>query len=80
MYGVELIPTTALDTDDNTTNDVYNNVFGVKGHTFILGSKRELTIDLQKLPKQSAYDWTWSQRKNAGTFDATSFVRSSSAQ
>ncbi|HSA75489.1 MAG TPA: hypothetical protein VLE21_04805 [Candidatus Nitrosocosmicus sp.] len=80
LYGIELIPTTALDTDDNTTTDVYNNVFGVKGHTFILGSKRELTIDLQKIPKQSAYDWTWSQRKNAGTFDATSFVRCSTGQ
>jgi len=80
LYGVELIPMTSLDTDDNTTNDVYNNVMGVKGHTFALGSKRELTIDLQKLPKQSAYDWTWSQRKNATTFDATSFVRISSAQ
>ena len=80
LYGVELIPTTALDTDDNTTNDVYNNVMGIKGHTFALASKRELTIDLQKLPKQSAYDWTWTQRKNATTFDATSFVRISSAQ
>lgn len=80
LYGVELIPMNALDTDDNTTNDVYNNVFGVKGHTFALGSKRELTIDLTKIPKQSAYDWTWSQRKNATTFDATSFVRCSSAQ
>lgn len=80
LYGVELIPTTALDSDDNTTNDVYNNVFGIKGHTFALGSKRELTIDLQKTPNSSSYDWTWSQRKNATTFDATSFVRSSSAQ
>jgi len=64
---------------DNTTNDTVRGVFGIKGHTFVLGSKRELTIDLQKVPKQSAYDWTWSQRKNATTFDAASFVRASYA-
>lgn len=80
LYGVELIPGTAVDTDDNTTNDVYNNVMFVKGHTFALGSKRDLTIDMRKIPAQSAYDWAWSQRKNATTFDATSFVRISSAQ
>lgn len=80
LYGVELIPTTALDTDDNTTNDVYNNVMFVKGHTFVLGSKRDLTIEMRKIPSTSAFDWAWSQRKNSTTFDATSFVRISSAQ
>lgn len=80
LYGVELIPGTAVDTDDNTTNDVYNNVMFVKGHTFVLGSKRDLTIDMRKIPAQSAFDWAWSQRKNSTTFDATSFVRISSAQ
>ena len=80
LYGVELIPGNAVDTDNNTTNDVYNNVMFVKGHTFALGSKRDLTIDMRKIPAQSAYDWAWSQRKNSTTFDATSFVRISSAQ
>ncbi|UVF62279.1 prohead protease [Nitrososphaeria virus YSH_462411] len=80
LYGVELIPGNAVDTDDNTTNDVYNNVMFVKGHTFALGSKRDLTIDMRKIPNESAFDWAWTQRKNSTTFDATSFVRISSAQ
>lgn len=80
LYGVELIPMNALDSDDNTTNDVWNNVMFSKGHTFALGSKRDLTIDMRKIPANSAYDWTWTQRKNATTFDENSFVRISSAQ
>lgn len=78
LYGVELIPSTAVETFSAQTNTAYRAVGGIKGHTFALGSKRELTVDLLKVPKQSAYDWTWSQRKNATTFDATSFVRLSS--
>lgn len=80
LYGIELIPTTALDTDDNTTNDVYNNVFGVKKHTFWLGSHRELTVSLEERADTVDLYYNWTQRKNATTFDATSFVRSSSAQ
>lgn len=78
LYGVELIPSTAVKTFSAQTNTAYRAVGGIKGHTFILGSARELTVDLLKIPKESAYDWTWSQRKNSGTFDATSFVRLSS--
>ena len=78
LFGVELIPSTAVKTQSAQTNTAYRAVGGIKGHTFALGSKRELTVDLLKIPKRSAYDWTWSQRKNATTFDATSFVRLSS--
>lgn len=80
LYGVELIPINAVHAQDNTTNDTYRNVMGVKGHTFALGSKRELTIDMRKIPNESAFDWTWTQRKNAVAFDTASFVRISSAQ
>ena len=80
LYGIELIPSTALDTDDNTTSDVYNNVFGVKKHTFWLGSHRELTVQLEERADTVDLYYNWTQRKNATTFDATSFVRCSSAQ
>lgn len=80
LYGVEIIPSTAVKAQDNTTNDVYRNSMFVKGHTFALGSKRDLTIDMRKIPRESAFDWAWSQRKNATVFDATSLVRISSAQ
>ena len=80
LYGIELIPSTALDVDDNTTNDVYNNVFGVKKHTFWLGSHRDLTVQIEERADTVDLYYTWSQRKNATTFDATSFVRSSSSQ
>jgi len=80
LYGIELIPSTALDTDDNTTNDVYNNVFGVKKHTFWLGSHRDLTVALEERADTVDMYYNWTQRKNATTFDATSFVRCSSAQ
>ena len=80
LYGIELIPCNAVDTDDNTTNDVYNNVVGIKGHTFALASARELFIEMLSTPVSSSIDWAWSQRKNATTFDAASFIRISSAQ
>ena len=80
LYGVELIPINAVHAQNNTTNDTYRNVMGVKGHTFALGSKRDLTIDMRKIPNQSAFDWTWTQRKGTETFDVASFVRISSAQ
>lgn len=80
LYGIELYPTTALDTDDNTTNDVYNNVVGIKGHTFWLAAKRELTLTLLQKANPLGVDFTWSQRKNATCFDPASFIRVSSAQ
>ena len=80
LYGIELIPSTALDTDDNTTSDVYNNVMGVKNHTFWLGSHRELTVAIEERADTVDMYYNWTQRKNATTFDATSFVRVSSAQ
>ena len=76
LYGVELIPSTAINIETGGSNDnMYSNVMGVKGHTFALGSKRDLTIDMRKIPNESAFDWAWSQRKNAVAFDPASFVR-----
>jgi hypothetical protein len=80
LYGVEIIPSTAVKAQNNSTNDTYRNSMIVKGHTFALGSKRDLTIDMRKIPRESAFDWAWSQRKNATVFDASSLVRISSAQ
>ena len=74
LYGVELIPSTAVNA---TTN--YHAVGGIKGHTFALASKRELMIDMRKIPRESAFDWMWTQRKNAVAFDATSYVEIESA-
>ena len=80
LYGVELIPTTAIKAQDNATHDTYRNVMFAKGHTFILGSKRDLTIDMRKIPNESAFDWAWTQRKNAQVFDENALVRISSGQ
>ena len=67
LYGVELIPSTAVSATSN-----YHAVGGIKGHTIILASKRELMIDMRKIPRESAYDWMWTQRKNATVFDEAS--------
>jgi len=69
LYGVELVPMNALNT---TTNE--HAIGGIKGVTFALGSKRELTIDMHKVPNQSAFDWAWTQRKGAVAFDEASLV------
>ena len=71
LYGIELIPSNAV----NTAASLHNAVVGVKGHTFWLGSKRDLTIDMHKVPNQSAFDWMWTQRKGAKVFDEASYVR-----
>lgn len=80
LYGIELYPTTAVDTDNNTTSDVYNNVVGLKGSTFWLASKREIELTMLKKANPLGVDFTWSQRKNATCFDPASFIRISSAQ
>ena len=74
LQGIEIVPM-------NATNKTTNNkaIFGVKGHTFWLASKRELTIDMLKIPNESAFDWMWTQRKNAAVFDPASFVEARSA-
>jgi len=76
LYGVRLISAPVV----NTATSVHNAVMGVKGHTFWLGSKRDLTIDMRKIPNQSAFDWAWTQRKNAVVFDPASFVEIKSAE
>lgn len=75
LYGIELIQMPNIVKYTAQTNQAYRAVVGIKGHTFALGSHREVMVDLLKIPKQSAYDWTWSQRKNATTFDANSFIQ-----
>ena len=50
LYGVELIPSTAVSATSN-----YHAVGGIKGHTIILSSKRELMIDMRKIPRESEY-------------------------
>lgn len=74
LYGVELIPSTAINA---TTN--YHAVGGIKGHTFALASKRELMIDMRKIPRESAFDWMWTQRKGAKAFDEASYQEIESA-
>lgn len=74
LYGVELIPSTAINATGN-----YHAVGGIKGHTFVLASKRDLMIDMRKIPRESAFDWMWTQRKNAVDFDAASFIDIESA-
>jgi hypothetical protein len=80
LYGIELYPTTAVAAQDNTTNDTYRNVVGIKNETFWLGSHRDLRIDMLLQPESSSIDWGWSQRKNATVFDPASLIRISSAQ
>jgi len=80
LYGIELIPTSAVAAMDNTTNDTFRNQVGIKGHSIALASHRELLIDILKQPLKSAYDWAWSQRKNAVAFDLASTIKISSAQ
>lgn len=76
LYGVELIPTTATSIETGeTTDNMYKNIMFAKGHTIWMGSKRDLTIDMRKNPNESAYEWMWSQRKNAKVFDEASLVR-----
>jgi len=80
LYGIELNACTAVKAQDNTTNDTYRNVVGIKNSTFWLASHRDLRIDMLLQPESTSIDWGWSQRKNATTFDPASFIRISSAQ
>jgi hypothetical protein len=80
LYGIELNNCTAVRAFDNTTNDTYRNVVGIKNSTFWLASHRDLRIDMLLQPESTSIDWGWSQRKNATAFDPASFIRISSAQ
>lgn len=80
LYGIELHTSTAVALKDNTTNDIYRNVVGIKNETFWLASHRDLRIDMLLTPVSSSIDWAWSQRKNATVFDPASLIRISSAQ
>ena len=75
LFGVELIPSPVIPEVTSGSDKAYRNAAFVGGHTFALASKRELTIDLQKRPNKSAYEWMWTQRKNATVFDGDSWVR-----
>ena len=81
LYGVKLVPMNKVAAQNNNTGtDTYRAVCFVPDRSFILGSKRELEIDIQKRPRFSGYDWSWTQRKQAIVYDAESIVRISSPQ
>ncbi len=78
LFGIDLIPMLNIPAVNQTGTDTYRAVCFIPENTFFLASKRELTIDIQKRPRSSSYDWAWTQRKNATVFDSKSLVRISS--
>ncbi len=79
LYGIELIPMNVIPKSEQGTVDPHRNICFIPDSSFILGSKRDLTIDIQKRPRSSSYDWAWTQRKGAKAFDAKTIVRISSS-
>ena len=78
--GIDLIPMQRINRNDGSTTDTYRNVCFVPEYSFILASHRDLEVSIQKRPSESAYDWAWTQRKNATVYDPKSIVRLSSEQ
>lgn len=75
LYGVELRSTTAIKEETAQTVNAYQAVMGIKGHTFALGSKRELKISIGERTDYADHFWNWSVRKGALAFDVASFIR-----
>lgn len=82
FQGVELIPMNSLKTvgtAGSRTNDAYRATCFVDQWSFVLATKRNQTIDIQQRPNLQGYDWAWSQRKAAVSYDTRSVFRISAA-
>ena len=80
LYGCSLVPTTAIASQDNTTNDTYRNIMCIPGITFGSASKRDLNVKFHETPQNNQIEVTANWRFKSGVIDASSLVRISSSQ
>ena len=80
LYGCDIVPTTALTAQDNTTNDTYRNYMCIPGITFGSTSKRDLKVGFHEIPENNQVGVTANWRFKSGVIDASSLVRISTAQ
>lgn len=80
LYGCTLVPTTALTSTDNTTNDTFRNYMCIPGITFGSASKRDLNVKFHEVPTDNQIQVVANWRFKSGVIDADSLVRISTAQ
>lgn len=79
LFGIDLLPSNKVhETSGHSNKNAYRNIVFSPESAFLLGSKRDVQINMLYQPNKFAYEWSWSHRKNATAFDPKAIVRISS--
>lgn len=80
LYGIDIVPTTAVAAATNTTNKTYRNVLAVKGWALGVAAAREITIEVQRRNEVQQLIISGMHRVQAAVIDFAASCGISSAQ
>ena len=80
FYGADIVISNSIEAKDNTTNDSWNALCFVPGHSYGSASKRDVTIKFHEVPEDNQIRVNTNWRFKSGVIDASSIVRVSTTQ
>lgn len=78
ILGCRILVTNTVENKDNTTNDAYNALMFIPGHSYGLGIKRSVKFSFHEVPEDNQIRVVNNWRAKTGVLDASSIVRLSS--
>ena len=79
LFGVQIVETNAIAEETAQTNTHYRAIVCVKGHSFAVGSKRKMKIEITSDADEFAKKVGFSHRTGCSTYDANSIIKISTS-